>query len=50
MEKLNKLKISIDYDQKLTDYLRRIKRKTALLIAASCQLGAVAANVDEIDS
>ena len=31
------------FDQNLRDYLRRIKRKTALLIAASCQLGAVAA-------
>ena len=35
------------YDQNLRDYLRRIKRKTAILIAASCQLGAVASNVDE---
>ncbi|WP_309087711.1 heptaprenyl diphosphate synthase component II [Domibacillus sp.] len=31
------------YDQHLRDYLRRIKRKTAILIAASCQLGAIAA-------
>lgn len=31
------------YDQTLRDYLRRIKRKTAILIAASCQLGAIAA-------
>ncbi|WP_046180500.1 heptaprenyl diphosphate synthase component II [Domibacillus tundrae] len=30
------------YDQHLRDYLRRIKRKTAILIAASCQLGAIA--------
>ncbi|GGC87303.1 heptaprenyl diphosphate synthase component 2 [Thalassobacillus devorans] len=29
-------------DQNLRDYLLRIKRKTALLIAASCQLGAIA--------
>jgi heptaprenyl diphosphate synthase len=35
------------YDQNLRDYLRRIKRKTAILIAASCQLGAVASKVDE---
>ncbi|SFA98500.1 MULTISPECIES: heptaprenyl diphosphate synthase component II [unclassified Bacillus (in: firmicutes)] len=34
------------YDQNLRTYLRRIKRKTALLIAASCQLGAVSANAD----
>ncbi|RWZ60265.1 heptaprenyl diphosphate synthase component II [Halobacillus fulvus] len=31
-------------DQNLRSYLRRIKRKTALLIAASCQLGAIASN------
>ncbi|GAA0347583.1 heptaprenyl diphosphate synthase component II [Bacillus carboniphilus] len=35
------------FDQHLKDYLRRIKRKTALLIAASCQIGAIAAEVDE---
>ncbi|MGE6258840.1 heptaprenyl diphosphate synthase component II [Heyndrickxia sporothermodurans] len=35
------------FDQNLRDYLRRIKRKTAILIAASCQLGAVAAGTDE---
>ena len=32
------------FDQNLRCYLRRIKRKTALLIAVSCQLGAIAAN------
>lgn len=31
-------------DQHFRTYLRRIKRKTALLIAASCRLGAIAAN------
>lgn len=31
-----------DVDQHLRDYLRRIKRKTALLIATSCKLGAIA--------
>ncbi|MGD7045438.1 heptaprenyl diphosphate synthase component II [Jeotgalibacillus proteolyticus] len=35
------------FDQNLRDYLRRIKRKTALLIAVSCQLGAVAGKVPE---
>lgn len=34
-------------DQTLRHYLLRIKRKTALLIAISCQLGAVAAEADE---
>ncbi len=33
-------------DQGLKDYFRRIKRKTALLISSSCELGAVAAGVD----
>ncbi|WP_053366959.1 heptaprenyl diphosphate synthase component II [Bacillus sp. FJAT-27245] len=31
------------FDQSMRDYFRRIKRKTALLIAVSCQLGAIAA-------
>jgi heptaprenyl diphosphate synthase len=34
-------------NQNLRHYLRRVKRKTALLIAVSCKLGAVAAGVDE---
>ena len=36
------------FDQSLRDYLRRIRRKTALLIAVSCQLGAVAGKVDQV--
>ncbi|WP_078391173.1 heptaprenyl diphosphate synthase component II [Shouchella patagoniensis] len=36
-----------NWDQNLRTYFRRIKRKTALLIAVSCQLGAIAANVTE---
>ncbi|CDQ19497.1 heptaprenyl diphosphate synthase [Halobacillus karajensis] len=35
-------------EQDIRTYLRRIKRKTALLIAASCRLGAIAANVDPV--
>ncbi len=35
------------YNQNLRDYLRRIKRKTAILIAASCQLGAIAGGTEE---
>lgn len=31
----------------LKNYLRRIERKTALLISVSCQLGAMASNADE---
>src|SRR5699024_5674662 len=36
--------------QNFRDYLRRIKRKTALLIATSCQLGAIAAGVQYKES
>jgi heptaprenyl diphosphate synthase len=35
------------YDQNLRDYLLRIKRKTALLIAVSCQLGAISSGAPE---
>jgi len=34
-------------NQKLRDYLRRIKRKTALLIATSCKLGAIASGAEK---
>ena len=34
-------------DQHLKDYFRRIKRKTALLIESSCELGAVVSEADE---
>lgn len=33
-------------DQGIRDYFRRIKRKTALLIASSCEMGALAAGAD----
>ncbi|WP_209122591.1 heptaprenyl diphosphate synthase component II [Alkalihalobacillus sp. BA299] len=33
-----------NWNQNFKHYLRRIKRKTALLIAVSCELGAIAAN------
>ncbi|WAA13761.1 heptaprenyl diphosphate synthase component II [Fervidibacillus halotolerans] len=36
-----------NFDQRFTTYFRRIKRKTALLIAASCQLGALAAGAEK---
>ncbi|GIQ61752.1 heptaprenyl diphosphate synthase component II [Paenibacillus cisolokensis] len=35
-------------EQSVRQYLLRIRRKTALLIATSCQLGAVAANADRV--
>ena len=34
-------------DQNLKDYFRRIKRKTALLIESSCELGAVVSGADD---
>lgn len=34
-------------EQNLRDYLRRIKRKTAILISASCELGAIASGADD---
>ncbi len=43
---IEQIKDKYRYDQNMRDYMRRIKRKTALLIAASCQLGAVASNVE----
>ena len=42
--------IQIEYqkrvDQNFRDYLRRIKRKTALLLSSSCELGALASNAE----
>ena len=35
------------FNQTFRDYFRRIKRKTALLIATSCQLGAIASGTHE---
>ncbi len=42
---IEQIKDKFNWDQNLRTYLRRIKRKTALLIAVSCQLGGIAANV-----
>ena len=44
---IEQIKDKYRFNQSLRDYLRRIKRKTALLISASCQLGAIAGNVDK---
>lgn len=44
---IEQIKDKYNFDQNLKTYLRRIKRKTALLIAVSCQLGAVASGVDK---
>ncbi|MEQ6377281.1 heptaprenyl diphosphate synthase component II [Bacillaceae bacterium S4-13-58] len=42
---IEQIKSKYDWDQNLRTYLRRIKRKTALLISVSCQLGAIAGKV-----
>lgn len=44
------IKDQYNLDQQLWDYLRRIKRKTALLIATSCQLGSIAAGATKEQS
>lgn len=44
---LDQIKDKYQFQQTLRNYLRRIKRKTALLIAVSCELGAVSAGADE---
>ncbi|MDX5476204.1 MAG: heptaprenyl diphosphate synthase component II [Bacillaceae bacterium] len=41
---IEQIRDKFNADQNLRTYLRRIKRKTALLIAASCQIGALTAN------
>lgn len=43
---IQQLAAAFDLDVTLRDYLDRIYRKTALLIAASCELGAIAAGAD----
>ncbi|KQL53703.1 heptaprenyl diphosphate synthase [Heyndrickxia shackletonii] len=44
---IEQIKDKYRFNQNLRDYLRRIKRKTALLIAASCQLGAIVSGASE---
>ncbi|MBY0122587.1 heptaprenyl diphosphate synthase component II [Bacillus sp. S/N-304-OC-R1] len=44
---IEQIKDKYNFEQNLRDYFRRIKRKTAILIAVSCQLGAIAADVEE---
>lgn len=41
MGEIEQIKYKYDWEQNLRHYLRRIKRKTALLIATSCKLGAI---------
>lgn len=47
MGEIEQIKDKYIWDQTLRDYLRRIKRKTALLIATSCQLGAMVSGIPE---
>lgn len=47
---IEQIREKYDWNQNLRDYLRRIKRKTALLIATSCKLGAIAADVSDKDA
>ncbi|PMC39424.1 heptaprenyl diphosphate synthase component II [Bacillus sp. UMB0899] len=44
---IEQIKDKYRFDQSLRTYLRRIKRKTALLIAVSCQLGAISSGTSE---
>lgn len=47
---IEQIKYKYNWDQQLRDYLRRIKRKTALLIATSCKLGAIAGHASNKDA
>ena len=44
---IEQIKDKYNFDQNVRNYFRRIKRKTAILIAVSCQLGAIAADVSD---
>ncbi|WP_078432775.1 heptaprenyl diphosphate synthase component II [Metabacillus halosaccharovorans] len=44
---IEQIKDKYRFDQSIRTYLRRIKRKTALLIAVSCQLGAISSEAPE---
>lgn len=44
---IEQIKDKYNFEQNWRIYFRRIKRKTALLIASSCQLGAISAGVEE---
>ncbi|EUJ52362.1 heptaprenyl diphosphate synthase component II [Paenilisteria rocourtiae] len=43
---IEQLRAKYNFNQNVRTYLRRIKRKTALLIAASCQLGGIVARLE----
>lgn len=47
---IEQIKDKYDWNQQYRDYFRRIKRKTALLIATSCKLGAIASGLGEVEA
>lgn len=47
---IEQIRDKYNWNQNVRDYLRRIKRKTALLIATSCKLGALATGASEEDA
>lgn len=47
---IEQIRALYDWNQNLRTYLLRIKRKTALLMAVSCQLGGLACHVSEAQS
>ncbi len=46
---IDQIEDKFNWEQNLRDYLRRIRRKTALLIATSCQLGAIISGLSDRD-
>jgi len=44
---IGQIEDKFNWNQSLKDYLRRIKRKTAILIATSCQLGAILSGLSD---
>ncbi|OEH55771.1 heptaprenyl diphosphate synthase [Oceanobacillus sp. E9] len=44
---IEQIEYKFNWEQNLRDYLRRIKRKTALLIASSCKLGAIVGGLND---
>ncbi|WP_371018595.1 heptaprenyl diphosphate synthase component II [Pseudalkalibacillus sp. JSM 102089] len=46
---IEQIRDQFNWNQNVRDYFRRIKRKTALLIATSCELGAVAAGASKAE-
>ncbi|NSL52297.1 heptaprenyl diphosphate synthase component II [Calidifontibacillus erzurumensis] len=45
---IEQIKDKFNWNQNLRTYLRRIKRKTAILIAVSCQLGAIVSEAPQV--